>query len=866
MKQRGTVAEIACGLMIDHLCLPALLVGVDGRIVEANTRAKDALRHGESTPILVNRPIDVLIAPYDQARFAEFRTQNPLPNAADGPDCVLDLDRAYGLTAIALSRMYGACGKVNGYFGQLLHGSEPAQPGETQIAKRAKLEPGPMDEIDLNVLKRRETRWKVALQSANQGVWDIDLVRGTHFYSATWRMIRGIGKDEAVPLTFDAFIETIHPDDADTVLTQNRRLLRGETDLVNYQYRQRHTDGRWIWLLSRGRVVTRDAEGKPARVIGTDTIITDIKHVETQHRRATQTLRLAMAAAEMGRWEYDVQNEIAYWDDRLLALFGLLGGDAIRHKDDWFTVMHPDDRDRMRQSTNAKVASREDFCFDYRVLKPSGEVVHVRTKAQFVNDPDLGERYVGVNIDITQDMQRAHQLEEARAQLHYESRHDALTGLSNRRGIDDARAEFMLHGVHQRQALLHLDLDNFKQINDTMGHAAGDAVLRHAAEVMRAATAPDWVAGRFGGDEFVVLIPDAPSDAELRELAQSIICNMSKPFLYEAQICNFAASIGIAVSDVGQIADAELFGNADLALYAAKEAGGRCATFFQEDMRRAATNRKNAFDALLNAVSQGELLCYYQPQFDTKTLRITGLEALVRWDHPSCGVLTPEHFLSVAEDMKIITQIDEEVLRKSREDLRRWQALGLDVPRIAVNLSADRLLDPSLITQLKALDLAPNSYSFELLESVFLDDYSAALRGNLEGFREMGIAVEIDDFGSGHASILSLLKIGPDRLKIDLELIRPITTSARQRKLVQAIIDIGHLQGVAVVAEGVETMDHARILRKMGCDVFQGFALAGPKSPRETAELLGQLAETDGCLTLADGKWAGPGSFSPTAA
>ncbi|RYH13222.1 MAG: EAL domain-containing protein, partial [Alphaproteobacteria bacterium] len=221
---------------------------------------------------------------------------------------------------------------------------------------------------------------------------------------------------------------------------------------------------------------------------------------------------------------------------------------------------------------------------------------------------------------------------------------------------------------------------------------------------------------------------------------------------------------------------------------------------------------------------------WYQPQFDAVTLEIVGVEALARWQHPVDGILAPAHFLDVAEDLNVVPTIDRVILEKALNDFARWDKLGLGIPKFAVNVSARRLQDEQLIASLKHLAFEPGRLAFELVESIFLDETDDMVRWNAEQIKELGIDIEIDDFGTGYASIVSLMKLKPRRLKIDRQLVAPIVSSLPQRRLLQSIVDIGRSLDIEVVGEGVETMEHAAILRDLGCSILQGYAFAAPMS------------------------------------
>ena len=697
-------------------------------------------------------------------------------------------------------------------------------------------------------LAESEWRWKIAVLSANQGVWDHDFETGRHYVSQTWRRLRGLTETDSFPGSTEDWLETIHPGDLDHIKSELARLDSGETDIVNYKFRQRHAAGHWVWFLSSGRVVRRDRAGLPARIIGTDTDISDIKNVEMESQRMAQRLHIAMDTAEMGRWEYDIGAEHTYWDDRMLALLGIPGNSNHVHPRAWEDFIHPEDREAVSRVVRDRMQAREDLAFDYRIQRRDGTTGHVRTRGKYFMHTDGGGYYYGVSFDVTGDYEKAQELENARAKLEYESRHDALTGLANRRYLDDAFTRLVKQRAAEntRVAVLHFDIDHFKQINDTLGHDAGDATLKHAAGLLKRLLPPGTLVSRVGGDEFVALLADAPPKQEIALMARKIIEEMARPYFYAAQQCNIGTSIGIALASRKTLRDTSIFIDADLALYEAKKAGRGRSRFFDRSMKEEARRRKNSFDALLAGFDQGEITCHYQPQFDATTLEISGLEALVRWESAEYGLIMPDEFLRTAEDMGLLAQFDELVLQKALQDMEGWKAHGIDIPRVSVNVSSHRLNDPRLGDRFRGLNIPAGKLSFELLESAFLDAKNDTIEANLKLIEKMGIDVEIDDFGSGHASIVSLLQIAPKRLKIDRLLIKPIVESQRQRDLVETIIEIGHMLDVQVVAEGVETVEHVRILQDIGCGYLQGYALAHPMNAQQIRSfILGELPRTD---------------------
>ena len=691
---------------------------------------------------------------------------------------------------------------------------------------------------DVDDLVRSELRWKTAVLSANQGVWDHDFELDRHFMSDNWRAMRGIAKGAAVAETTEDWLKTIHPDDVEGIKAQIAVQEFGQTDIVNYTFRQRHADGHWMWILSRGRVVRRTANGSPARIIGTDTDVSDLKAVERERARLAKRLGMAIEAAEMGQWELHIQTDHAIWDPRALEIFGLRDGLSARPETDWAKMIHPDDRVATVAYNNACVSGQRDIACDYRIVTPDRNEKYIRTRGKYVRDEENGDYYIGVNLDLTEDHQKTLELEKAHNQLEYESRHDVLTGLANRRRLDEVFTARAVSDVIGPVGAMHLDIDRFKEINDNFGHDAGDFALKHAASILRKYLPADALPARVGGDEFVAFFPQAPHDGEMERLAKQIMTAFDEPFLYGHIRIKAGISIGIAILD--QELDGSLFICADTALYHAKKNGRGMYRVYEPSMRDQASRRIELQNELILAFERDEITCHYQPQFDAHTMFLSGIEALVRWQSPVLGLVMPDHFLSTVEEMGLIAKLEDIVFVRILADIEEWIALGFHVPHVSVNITAQRLADPDLEGWIEKLNIPAGKIVFELLETAFLDCADTVVAANLRLLKRIGIDVEIDDFGTGHASIVSLLHIGPKRFKIAQELVEPTVQSPTRRALLETIIGIGKLLEIKVIAEGVETPAHVDILRDLKCDFLQGFSLARPMSAAEITAFLKQ--------------------------
>ena len=572
----------------------------------------------------------------------------------------------------------------------------------------------------------------------------------------------------------------------------------------------------------------------------------EINRRQRQIQRLSQRHQLALDTSKIGVWEINLATSKITWDNRMRELFGFADENMPITLKTWSGAIHPEDRELADRVYEEAVATGCDYNSNFRIIAGDGTTRWIRSTGAIHREAD-GQRYfVGVNWDVSSDVElnasllaakqsaetRNMELEDARAQMERNSLHDSLTGLPNRRYLD----EKILGQGSERPvtALLHIDLDRFKQINDTLGHAAGDAMLTHAASVLAASTRGGDVVARIGGDEFIIATTSEVGEEQLASLANRIITKMREPVPYEGHECRFGVSIGIAMADPDQpFCGKRLLIDADIALYRAKSNGRNRYEFFTASLKAEIIRNKRVADDILNGLDRNEFIPYFQPQFDAKTLDVVGVEALVRWMHPNEGLLTPDAFLKTAGELNVVPLIDRAILEQTLWQSTRWKAAGLSIPKMSVNVSAGRLYDDDLIESLNGLAFERGTLSFELLESIFLDDNNETIVANISRLKALGIDIEIDDFGTGFASIVSLVQVKPKRLKIDRQLISPMVASRNQRILVASIIDIGQSLGIKVVAEGVETMEHAAILRDIGCDTLQGFALARPMSSED---------------------------------
>jgi diguanylate cyclase (GGDEF)-like protein len=569
-----------------------------------------------------------------------------------------------------------------------------------------------------------------------------------------------------------------------------------------------------------------------------------LRQREADLEKLSQRLKLALDASKVGVWEYDLHSKDLIWDDRMNELFDYPSDGGARNYKHWRDRLDPEDAQRAEQDFRIAIEAKRPYESQYRLALPNGQSRIIRAIGDVYQASDSLAKIVGLNWDVTADVAltidltrskamteaRNAELESARARIEHNSLHDFLTKLPNRmyleRVLDERAARCAITG--EGIVLLHVDLDRFKQINDTLGHMAGDAMLVHTAGVIRSCLRDSDFVARTGGDEFVIACNAKGGMDGFASLAQRIIDNVRRPTLYEGHEIRFGMSVGIAGAFGSEVDRKRLLVNADIALYRAKNLGGNRFELFTEALQSQIIKDKRTADSIMGGLERGEFIPFFQPQVDARTFELAGVEALVRWRHPTRGILPPSEFLTIAEEVGVVGAIDRVVLELGLQQFNLWRDSGVRVPRFSVNVSLRRLQDDGLLESLRNLNIQPGTLSFELLETIYLDERDENFSGSIDNIKALGIDIEIDDFGSGYASIVSLTKLRPRRLKIDRQLVMPIVKSKAQRRLVRSIVDIGKSLDIEIIAEGVETMEHARLLRELGCHMLQGYAFAKP--------------------------------------
>ncbi len=497
----------------------------------------------------------------------------------------------------------------------------------------------------------------------------------------------------------------------------------------------------------------------------------------------------------------------------------------------------PDDKERVAGEVTQAIGSDRPFEVEYRLQHKQGGIRYFVERGRPVRGADGAPLYIdGVILDISKRKQ-------AEETIKYQAYHDLLTGLSNKaRFLDLLNHETLqTQRVGKKLAVLSLDIDQFKNVNDSLGHAAGDKLIQDVAVRLKSCLREFDTIARIGGDEFLILLPLLANPQDASRIAEKLMEAVKKPFGVNRHELRLTASVGISLCpDDGESAEA-LIKNADIALHYAKDQGRNNHQFFNAALNIRTLDRIRFENRLRQAVERGELVVYYQPQQNIKTRKLTGVEALVRWNHPELGLLNPVQFVPLAEEIGLIVQIDQWVMRTACEQLKAWESAGHAPLFITTNLSARHFQQPRLAEMiseiLKETNLSPECLGIEITETIAMQD-TELTAGNVNRLNALGVRFLIDDFGTGYSSLSYLKKLPIHKLKIDQSFIAYSSKDRDYQAIINAIIAMAHILKLKVVAEGVETEEQVSFLDSRDCDEMQGNLFSKPVPAGEFEKLL----------------------------
>ncbi|MDO8893121.1 MAG: EAL domain-containing protein [Sulfurimicrobium sp.] len=679
-----------------------------------------------------------------------------------------------------------------------------------------------------DALMENQARLEETQRIAHLGGWTWDIASDAFQLSnETWRILETPAQSSK--LRHEDVLGMVHPDERDNVeRALGLAISRGSE--FSADFRIRLPNGRERVVHGYAEAV-RDISGKVIRLSGT---LQDI----TQRKQADEKLRQAAAVFENtteGVMITDADGHIiainrafteitGYAEEEIAGLTGasLKSG---RHDEQFYATMWSTIRENGHWQ--GEIWNR----------RKNGDIFPEWLNISVVKDErDRVTHYVGVFSDISA-------MKESESRLDHLAHHDPLTSLPNRLLLN-ARMEHALARAHRGNtllAVLFLDLDHFKNINDTLGHPIGDLLLQEVAQRLTHCVREEDTVSRLGGDEFTILLEDLEDSRFASSIAQKIIAVLAESFMLQGHEVFVTCSVGISIfpADGGDITT--LFKNADSALYRAKEQGRNNYQYYTEELTIRAVERLTMENDLRHALQRNELVVHYQPQVDLYNGRIIGMEALLRWQHPEIGLISPNAFIPLAEETGLIVPIGEWVLRTACARLKAWMDEGLPKIRVGVNLSSRQFnqnnLDEVVAAALRDTGLPPDCLELELTERMIMLDAESTIT-ILHKLRALGVQFSIDDFGTGYSSLSYLKRFPIDRIKIDQSFVREITSNPEDAAVSQAIISLSHSLNLKTIAEGVETAEQQEYLRTLQCDEIQGFHFSRPVPEQEMSRLL----------------------------
>jgi len=654
-----------------------------------------------------------------------------------------------------------------------------------------------------------EERWKLILDGGLENVWDISINYKELFENNAQEKIVELFNKKIIKNKKNS---SIHSSDIERLKKDFKKHINGETAYFTSKFRLLHSDNSWTWLLSRGKVVSKD--GVKARIVGTNSDITEREVASLIYKNSAQAMCIT-----------DYSNAIININPAFTKITGYTFEDVVGKNPN--ILSSNTHSEKFYKDMWISINNRGHFSGEVENKRKNGEIFSsILTINSVKNQDGLVDHYIGLFTDINEK-------KKAEEKIIKQANYDSLTNLYNRR-IFQIQLEEEIHKTNRSKipfALFFIDLDHFKDVNDTLGHEIGDIVLIEAARRIQKNIRESDILSRFGGDEFTLILRDLKDSSFLEKIATNIIDSLSKTFYIAGEEIHISASIGIAVYPSDAENSVDLLKNADHAMYEAKKEGRSRYEYFVDSMHTSAKNDRELISSLHNAIDLHQFEIYYQPIIDLSNNEVKKAEALLRWNKPEEGVICPDKFISLAEKSGLIVKIGEWVYKETMRQNSLWKSkydknLQVSINKSPVQFRVDVDID-NWMDFMKTLGLSGKEISIEITENVLMEA-ERSTKNKLIKYGSEGIEISIDDFGTGYSSLSYLKKFNVDYIKIDKTFVESICEDEKDLALCEAMIVMAHKLDIKVIAEGIETLEQKELLVSLGCDYGQGYFFSYP--------------------------------------
>lgn len=689
------------------------------------------------------------------------------------------------------------------------------------------------DEVNKN--KELSERVELALLGTNDGIWDWNIIDNTVYYSPRWKEILGY-KDDELSNELSSWADRIHPDDIDATWSDIYKNVEGRTEFYENIHRLKHKDGHWVWIYDRGKT-QYDENLKAVRMIGTHTDITDDKEMQLKFSQQTHIIKHVNDSVI----STDLEGNIISWNEGSQKMLGYTATEVIGKS---MSIFHRQEDLKQSMEYIQTVLKNGRLDVDICLVAKSKKLLY--TSMTLTTIEDENNNVIGITSvfkDITARKKAEEELLKQKDILNYQANHDTLTDLPNRVLFNNLVSQAVLKAQKNKEelALLFIDLDRFKKINDSLGHLIGDKVLVEISKRLKEITRQEDTLARLGGDEFTILVQDITKIQDASAMAQKILDELKKPLYIDEHTLYVSSSVGISLYPKDTTEVNELFMYADTAMYKAKDEGRNNFQFYSSEMTKLAYEYVVMETSLRNALKNKEFVVYYQAQVDGVTSKIIGMEALVRWNHPELGLVPPTKFIPLAEETGLIVELDQWVMHTAMTQFVKWNKDGISPNTLSLNLAMKQLQQKDFMDIIKKImdktSCKPEYIELEITEGQIMNNPEEAII-ILKNLSNMGIKLAIDDFGTGYSSLSYLKRLPIDKLKIDQSFVKDLPNNEEDIGITKAVIALAKSLNLSVIAEGVETKEQKDFLIKNGCKNIQGYFYSKPIASDEMELML----------------------------